>query len=132
MPRIAVCGGPYANPHALRAMLRDARVRGCERTFCLGDLGGFGAECDAVWPLLRQFGVECIAGNYDVAIGRGDPDCGCGYSDPRDNEFAQLIYDYTRAHTSAAFARWMSKLPGEHRERIGGATCTWCTARRWP
>ena len=121
MPRIAVCGGPYANPHALRAMLRDARARGCERTFCLGDMGGFGADPDAIWPLLRKFGVECIAGNYDIAIGRGDPDCGCGYSDPRDNELAQLIYDHTRAHTSAAFAGWMRELPREHREEIGGA-----------
>ena len=121
MPRIAVCGGPYANPHALEAMLRDARARGCERTFCLGDLGGFGADPDAVWPLLYQYGVECIAGNYDIAIGRGDPDCGCGYSDPRDNEFAQVIYDYTRAHTSADFAAWMRGLPREHREEIGGA-----------
>ena len=120
MPKIAVCGGPYANPHALKAMLRDARARDCERIFCLGDLGGFGADCDAVWPLLRQFGVECIAGNYDVAIARGDPDCGCGYSDPRDNELAQVVYDYTRAHTSAAFARWMHELPREHREQIGG------------
>jgi len=101
-------------------MLRDARARDCERIFCLGDLGGFGAECDAVWPLLRQFGVECIAGNYDVAMGRGDEDCGCGYSDPRDNELAQLIYDYTREHTSPAFARWMRELPPEHREEIGG------------
>ncbi len=100
-------------------MLRDARARGCERLFCLGDLGGFGAECDAIWPLLRQFGVECIAGNYDIALARGDEDCGCGYSDPRDNELAQLIYDYTREHTSPAFARWMGELPGEHREAIG-------------
>jgi diadenosine tetraphosphatase ApaH/serine/threonine PP2A family protein phosphatase/uncharacterized Fe-S cluster-containing radical SAM superfamily protein len=120
VPRIAVCGGPYANPYALIAMLRDARARGCERTFCLGDLGGFGAEVDAIWPLLRKFGVECIAGNYDIAIGRGDEDCGCGYSDPRDNEFAQVMYDYTRAHTSAEFAAWMRELPGEHREEMGG------------
>jgi len=41
--RIAVCGGPYANPYALRAFITDARARGCERLFCLGDLGGFGA-----------------------------------------------------------------------------------------
>jgi uncharacterized Fe-S cluster-containing radical SAM superfamily protein/predicted phosphodiesterase len=119
VPRIAVCGGPYANPYALEAMLGDARERGCERVFCLGDMGGFGADCDAVWPLLAQNGVECIAGNYDIAIGRGDEDCGCGYSDARDNELAQLIYDYTRAHTGAAFAAWMGDLPGEHRERIG-------------
>ncbi len=118
--RIAVFGGPYSNPHALRALLDDARRRGCERIFCLGDLGGFGAEPDALWPLLEGEGVECIAGNYDIAIGRGDEDCGCGYRDPRDNEFAQLIYDYTKEHTSPEFAAWMSRLPGEHRESIAG------------
>jgi len=112
MTRIAVFGGPYSNPYALRALLDDARRRGCERIFCLGDLGGFGAEPDALWPLLTEGGVECI--------GRGDEDCGCGYRDPRDNEFAQLIYDYTKAHTSSAFAAWMRELPGEHRETIAG------------
>ncbi len=120
MTRIAVFGGPYSNPYALRALLEDARARGCERIFCLGDLGGFGAEPDALWPLLVEGGVECIAGNYDIAIGRGDEDCGCGYRDRRDNEFAQLIYDYTRAHTDPAFAAWMRRLPGEHRETIDG------------
>jgi pyruvate-formate lyase-activating enzyme/predicted phosphodiesterase len=120
MTRIGVFGGPYANPWALRAMLADARRRRCERVFCLGDLGGFGAECDAIWPLLREHGVECIAGNYDVAIGRGDPDCGCGYVDPRDNRYAQLLYDYTLAHTDGSFAAWMAALPLQRRERIGG------------
>jgi predicted phosphodiesterase/pyruvate-formate lyase-activating enzyme len=118
--RIAICGGVYANPHALRAWVADARRRGCERLLCLGDLGGFGADCDAVWPLLLEHEVACVAGNYDVAIGRGDPDCGCGYADERDNRFAQLIYDYTRAHTGRDFAAWMRALPGERRERIGG------------
>ena len=118
--RIAAFGGAYANPYALRAMLEDARARGCERILNLGDLGGFGAECDAVWPLLEEFGVESIAGNYDIAIGRGDEDCGCGYSSERDNEFAQLMYDYTRAATSGGFAGWMSGLPGDLREEIEG------------
>jgi predicted phosphodiesterase len=118
--RLGICGGVYSNPYALRAFLDDARARGCERLWCLGDLGGFGAEPDAVWPLLVDNGVECIAGNYDVAIGRGDDDCGCGYRDPRDNEFAQLIYDYTKAHTSDGFAAWMRTLDIEHRETIEG------------
>ena len=120
MPRIAVFGGVYANPYALRALLDDARDRGCDELYCLGDLGGFGAECDAVWPLLLEHDVTTIAGNYDVAIGRGDEDCGCGYADPRDNAFAQLMYDYTRAHTCAPFAAWMAGLPGELRREIGG------------
>jgi pyruvate-formate lyase-activating enzyme len=64
--------------------------------------------------------VECIAGNYDVALARADPDCGCGYRDPRDNQFAQLIYDYTLAHTSRAFAAWMGRLPTQRRKRLGG------------
>ena len=118
--RIAAFGGAYANPYALLAMLADAHSRGCERIFNLGDLGGFGAECDAVWPLLCEYGVESIAGNYDVAIGRGDDDCGCGYASKRDNEFAQLMYDYTRASTGASFAAWMSELPNERREEIDG------------
>lgn len=120
MTRIAVCGGVYSNPYALRAFVADARARGARRLWCLGDLGGYGAEPEEIWTLLRANGIECIAGNYEVAIGRGDPDCGCGYRDPRDNEYAQLMYDYTRKHTSAEYAAWMRTLPTERRERIDG------------
>jgi predicted phosphodiesterase len=120
MPRIAVCGGAYSNPYALRAFIADARAKGAQQLWCLGDFGGYGAEPEAIWGLLREARIECIAGNYEVAIGRGDPDCGCGYRDPRDNEYAQLMYDYTRAHTSSAYAAWMRTLPTQRRERIGG------------
>lgn len=120
MTRIAVFGGVYSNPYALAALADDSRARRCgEHMYCLGDLGGFGAECDAIWPLLAR-GVQTIAGNYDVAIGRGDEDCGCGYASERDNHFAQLMYDYTRAHTSPAFAAWMAALPVQLRTEIGG------------
>lgn len=118
--RIAVCGGPYANPYALAAFVADARRHDCERLYCLGDLGGFGAEVDALWPILDGAAVTCVAGNYDVAIARGDPDCGCGYRDPTDNYYAQLIYDHTLAHTSSGFAAFMARLPTERRERLGG------------
>lgn len=118
--RIAVCGGPYGNPYALQAFVDDARARGAERLFCLGDLGGFGADVDALWPILTDNTVECVAGNYDVAIARGDTDCGCGYRDPKDNEYAQLIYDHTLATTSRDFAAWMGTLPTERREIIDG------------
>jgi uncharacterized Fe-S cluster-containing radical SAM superfamily protein/diadenosine tetraphosphatase ApaH/serine/threonine PP2A family protein phosphatase len=70
--------------------------------------------------LLQEHGVHTIAGNYDVAIGRGDEDCGCGYASERDNRFAQLMYDYTRTHTSPEVAAWMRELPGELRTTIGG------------
>lgn len=120
MTRIALCGGTYSNPYALRAFVADARSRGAERLVFLGDLGAYGAEPDALWPVLLDEDIECIAGNYDVAIGRGDPDCGCGYSDDEDNAFAAIAYDYTLRHTSRDFAAWMATLPTEHRETVDG------------
>lgn len=120
MTRIAALGGAYSNPDALRAALSDARRRGCERIVFLGDLGGFGADPEGIAPLVQADDVECIAGNYDLAIASGADDCGCGYSNPRDNAWAQLMYDYTRAHTSGDFARWMGGLPREWRARLDG------------
>jgi diadenosine tetraphosphatase ApaH/serine/threonine PP2A family protein phosphatase len=118
MTRLALCGGTYSNPYALRAFVRDAQTRGAGRLWCLGDFGAYGAEPEAIWPLLIDNGIECIAGNYELAIGRGDPDCGCGYADDDDNTFAAIAYDYTLRHTSPEFAAWMRTLPTEHREII--------------
>lgn len=118
--RIAVCGGPYGNPYALQAFVEDAGARGCDRLFCLGDLGGFGAEVDALHPIITANDITCMAGNYDVAIARADPDCGCGYRDARDNAYAQVIYDHTLATTSRTFATWMGRLPTERRLQLGG------------
>ncbi len=120
MTRLALCGGTYSNPCALRAFAADARARGADRLWCLGDFGAYGAEPEAIWPLLTGNGIECIAGNYELAIGRGDPDCGCGYAD--DNAFAAIAYDYTLRHTSAEFAAWMRTLATEHRETVDGVT----------
>ena len=120
--RIAVCGGVYSNPWALRAFIDDARRHGAEALYCLGDLGGYGAEPDAIWPLLTEADVTCVAGNYDVAIAAGAPDCGCGYRDPRDNHYAEIMYAYTRRHTGEPFARWMGELPTERREEHGGCS----------
>ena len=120
MIRIAALGGAYGNPDALRRALDDARARGCETILFLGDLGGFGADPDGVAPLVQSPDVQCIAGNYDLAVASDAEDCGCGYSSPDDNAWAQLMYDYTRAHTSPAFARWMGELPGEWRREVGG------------
>jgi hypothetical protein len=122
MTRIAACGGVYSNPYALRAFVADASARGAERLLCLGDLGGFGAEPDAVRSLLEEAGIECIAGNYELAVSWGGPECGCGYRDPTDNHFAQVIYEYTLAHTGRDVARWMGTLPTERRLTVDGWT----------
>ena len=88
---IAVFGGVYANHLALRAVLADAAGRGARAFYCLGDLGGFGPCPDKVFPLLCEHGVQVVQGNYDDAVGNGRADCGCGYTDARDNHHAWVF-----------------------------------------
>lgn len=107
--RFVLCGGPYSNFGAVEAFL--AQTEGVDYRFCLGDIGGFGPLPDRTIQHLRRAAVICLQGNYDYAIGAGERDCGCGYTDPRDQRFAQISYDYTYAHTSEVHRQWLSALP---------------------
>jgi predicted phosphodiesterase len=117
--RIAVFGGVYSNYLALDAALRDVRRRGADAVYCLGDLGAFGPHPDRVFPLLHEHGVLCVQGNYDHSVGNGLADCRCGYTDPRDNHFARLSYDYTFRNTAPANRVHMQDLPGQRRLTLG-------------
>lgn len=115
MNRIALFGGVYSNHLALRALIEDAEARGAEAIFCLGDLGAFGPNPDKVFPLLRSNHIRVVQGNYDSSIGNDLADCQCGYTDPKDNFFAKISYDYTYRNTSQENKRWMRDLPPEIR-----------------
>lgn len=117
--RIAVFGGIYNNYLALEAAIADAHRRGVDGLFCLGDIGAFGPYPDRTFPLLAANEVACIQGNYDNAIGNYLADCQCGYTDPRDNRFAQISYDYTYRHTSAPYRQWLRELPEQRRLQLG-------------
>jgi predicted phosphodiesterase len=117
--RLALFGGLYSNYLALEAALADVKRRGADAIYCLGDLGAFGPHPDRVFPLLRDHRVKCIQGNYDHSIGNELADCQCGYTDPRDNYFAQISYDYTLAGTSAENRRWLRDLPAQLRLELG-------------
>lgn len=117
--RIAVFGGVYNNALALEALLADARRRDVDAVFCLGDMGGFGPHPDRVFPLLREGGVLAIQGNYDESVSAGKADCGCGYTDPRDNHFARISYEYTFTRTSSDNRAWLGALPPHRRVRLG-------------
>jgi hypothetical protein len=126
LQRVAVFGGIYSNHLALGEAITDARRRGAEEILCLGDLGGFGPHPDRVFPLLRENGIRVMSGNYDHSVGGGLEDCGCGYSDPRDNRFAQISYDYTFANTSEENRAWLRALPPAFRFRLGKTEVLTC------
>ncbi len=96
---IAVFGGCYNNYLALQVTLDDAHRRGAQAIYYLG---GFGPHPDRVFPLLWEHEIICMQGNYDHSIGNRLADCACGYTDPRDNYYAQISYDYTLANTQTA------------------------------
>ncbi|MEQ8789412.1 MAG: metallophosphoesterase family protein [Pirellulaceae bacterium] len=117
--RVACFGGLYSNYLALGEALADARRRGVDAIYCLGDMGAFGPHPDRVFPLLADNEVVCLQGNYDDSIGNQLDDCQCGYTDPRDNHFAQLSYDYTLANTSELNRRFLRDLPRQVRLELG-------------
>jgi hypothetical protein len=117
--RIACFGGVYSNYLALEVAIRDAQSRGVEAIYCLGDMGAFGPYPDRVFPLLHEAGALCLQGNYDDSIGNQLDDCQCGYTDPRDNHFAQISYDYTLENTSASNREFMVGLPPQRRIALG-------------
>lgn len=117
--RIAVFGGVYSNHLALLELLEDAARRGAEAIYCLGDLGAFGPNPEKVRPLLAQGQVLAIQGNYEESLAAGREDCNCGYTDPRDNHFAEISYRYTERNCSPGFKAWMGTLPRRRRVRVG-------------
>ena len=124
--RIAVFGGVYNNHLALEAAIADAVRRGAEALFCLGDLGAFGPNPNRVFPPLIEHGVRTVRGNYDDSIGRGLPDCQCGYTDPRDNHFAALSYRYTYTRTDPKWRPWLGALPDHVGVRLGRHNVLMC------
>ena len=124
--RFAFLGGIYSNYYALVAALDDVATRDVDAVYFLGDLGAFGPHPDHIPELLIARGIPGIQGNYEESLSTRADDCHCGYTDPRDNHFAQISYDYTRVNTSRDHTAWMGTLPGHVRLRIGGSRLLLC------
>jgi diadenosine tetraphosphatase ApaH/serine/threonine PP2A family protein phosphatase len=120
--RLAFFGGIYSNSHSLQAAVADVRRWGADGLYALGDFGAFGPHPDRVFPILLESGARMIQGNYEESLSTGASDCHCGYTDPRDNHFAQISYDYTAEKTSVEWKRWMGTLPRTRRLEVAGRT----------
>jgi len=117
--RVAFFGGVYSNYLALEALFEDARARGVRRLYCLGDLGAFGPFPDRACQIIRETAIPVVQGNYDNSIANGLADCQCGYTDPHDNHFAKVSYDYTFRRTSDNNKNWLQQLPLDIRIHLG-------------
>ncbi|NOT34151.1 MAG: metallophosphoesterase [Candidatus Eisenbacteria bacterium] len=124
--RLALFGGVYSNHLALSRVLAEIGTRDVDATWCLGDLGGFGPHPDRSVERMRASGIPMLRGNLDDSIGHALADCACGYSDPRDNHFAQRSYDYALAHTSSSNREWLRERPEHARLELAGRRVLLC------
>lgn len=109
--RIALISDIHANLPALEAVLADIDARDVAAVYHLGDLVGYAPWANEVVALLRQRGIQGIAGNYDSTTATDYEHCGCRYEDPRQEELAHLSYAWTRAHVTPETTRYLAALP---------------------
>lgn len=126
MTRLAFFGGVYSNYLAVEAALKTCSNLGVDGVYCLGDMGAFGPHPNRAIELLVQGNVHCIQGNYDNSVGNNLADCQCGYTDPRDNHFARISYEYTLTNTSNQHRDWLQKLPPAIRLDLGSERLLLC------
>jgi len=63
--RIGILSDIHSNGDALDAVLEHAGTRAIDRWWCLGYIGGYGAEPDRVVERVRELGAVSVAGNHD-------------------------------------------------------------------
>ena len=66
--RLAILSDIHANLPALEAVLADVEASGIDRTWCLGDIVGYGAEPDGCAALVAERCSLCLVGNHDLAV----------------------------------------------------------------
>jgi putative phosphoesterase len=120
--RVAVITDVHANLPALKAALARIDELGIERTYCGGDLVGYGPHPNEVCALIAERAIPTIYGNYDHAIARDHDDCGCAYVTQEDRELGQRSVEWTLAHTDRASKDFMRELPFDLRFQVGAAT----------
>lgn len=117
---VAVVTDIHANLPALEAALGRIEELGIERTYCGGDLVGYGPHPNEVCSLIAERELPTIYGNYDHAIARDEDDCGCAYVTEHDRELGRRSVAWTLAHTDQPSKNFMRELPFDLHFELGG------------
>ncbi len=94
--RYAILSDIHGNLEALQAVIEACQAEKVEAFFCSGDIVGYGANPNECIDLMRQFRVQCVAGNHDWGVsGKVD----LNYFNPEAKEAIlwtrkNLIFDY--------------------------------------
>jgi len=111
---VMICGGPYSNLQATRAVFEQARLRGiaADHVICTGDVVAYcGAPAQTV-AAVRASGCAVIAGNCEIQLAQNADDCGCGFEEGTTcDRLSMAWYEFARKQISDTDRAWMAALP---------------------
>jgi predicted phosphodiesterase len=111
---LLIFGGPYSNAQALGEVIRVAQTQGipAERMICTGDVVAYcGGPARSV-AQMRALGCPVVAGNCEIQLGSGAPDCGCGFDEGTECDLLSAgWYGFASKALGAADKAWMAALP---------------------
>jgi putative phosphoesterase len=109
--KVAVFGDIHGNIEALKAAYEAAQAAGAEKSYHLGDLGGYSPFVNEVVDFLVEHGIEGVQGNYDETVANNAEHCGCKAEDPVQEEMANKSFEWTKQHASQKTKDYLRRLP---------------------
>ncbi len=112
--KILVFGGVYSNLQALEALYAKAEELqiSAKNIICTGDLVAYCAQPVECVRFIKNWGINCIAGNVEINLANGIDDCGCNFEDGgRCDTHSKQWYQYLKQELSPDEINWMAGLP---------------------
>lgn len=127
--RLLVFGGPYSNLEATKKMKKIVDKLGFapEQVVCTGDVVGYCANPEETVQLIRDWGIQVIAGNVELQLMSGEDDCGCNFEEgSRCDLFSRNWFPFAQRNLSTDSIDWMATLPTALYLKYEGHTALVC------
>lgn len=109
--KIAVISCIHGNLEALNAVLADIDQQGADKTFCLGDLVGYGPYPNEVVKVIRDRQIPACQGCWDEDIIDGLNACECSYPSILAEKRGRLAHEWTEAEVTAQTREYLAQMP---------------------
>lgn len=116
-------GGPYSNLQALLAMrsIADQLAVPPQSVICTGDMVAYCAQPRDTVALIRDWGIQVVAGNVELQLAAEKDDCGCNFNK---GSVCDLLsahwYAFANAQITPEQRAWMRSLPTFLKLEVGG------------
>ena len=108
--KIAVFSDVHSNILALLKVLKDIEDQKVDKTYCLGDLVGYGPSPNQVIDTIRHHKIPTVMGNYDEGVGFSKGDCGCAYVTEEENRNGKRSIDWTTEQVTQDNKEFLTEL----------------------